>query len=381
MSFAKNGDGRWEMSLPQPYRVDAQKLAIIEQFLAELPMKRVLRTDKAGWSAYGLDHPEITIDFRTSDRSAHALLIGNLTTSKAQRYVGDPARPFVFLVDIGYVSQFTGTVSSYRVKTIFDIDLSSLSEIGLFKAGKAVVGLVLAGGAWRISKPFGAATNPVEMSEVLLSLRSLKAIAYVEEQAPNLAKLGFTPPSFSLVLRDAHGGRQTLDFGATDETGFLYMRRGSGADIVKLLASDLDFRSFEPEKLLGEAPFKESINNLRRLIIRDRGATTEFAVDSLSQPPDYSYRGRKLDEGTFISFYVKCINLVAVGHQPWTPAGEPEITLISELRDGSRKILQLYPRDAKTYFLRPNDGKVLFFTDAAQVALVRAWLKKLTQAE
>jgi hypothetical protein len=381
VSFVRNSGGQWEMRLPAPYRADAQKLAIIEKFLTELPMKRVLRTGKAGSSAYGLDNPEISVDFRTSDGSARTLLIGGLTSSKAQRYVRDPSRPYVFLVDIGYVSQFEGTVSSYRVKTIFDIDLDSLSGIGLFKAGKPVVSLVLAADAWRISQPFSAAANPVEVNKLLVNLRNLKAIAYVEEQAPNLSKLGFAPPSFSLALRDAHGGRQTLDFGATDESGFLYMRRGGGTDIVKLLASDLDFRSFEPDMLLGEAPFKESINNVRRLIVKDRGTTTEFAVDSISQPPSYTYRNRQLDEGTFITFYVKCINLVAVGYQPWTPVGEPDVTLTSDLKDGSKKILELYPRDSKTYFLRPNGGGVLFFTDAKQVDLVRSWMKKLTQAK
>jgi hypothetical protein len=69
VSFVRNDSGQWEMSLPAPYRVDAQKLAIIEQFLTELPMKRVLRTDKAGWSAYGLDNPEITVAFRRSATS------------------------------------------------------------------------------------------------------------------------------------------------------------------------------------------------------------------------------------------------------------------------------------------------------------------------
>ena len=381
VGFVRNDGGQWEMSLPAPYRVDARKLAIIEEFLTELPMRRVLRAGTTDIARYGLDNPEIMVAFRTGDRSEHTLLIGNLTSTKAQRYVQDPSRPYIFLVDIGYVSQFAGTVSSYRAKTIFDIDLASISEIGLSKAGKVVVGLALAGDVWRISRPYSAAANPVVMSELLVSLRSLKAIAYVEEQNPSLSKLGFTPPSFTLVLRDAHGGQQTLDFGATDESGFLYMRRGEGTDIVKLLASDLDFGSFQPEMLLGEAPFKESINNVRRLTIRDGGTTTEFGVDSVSQPPAYTYRGRRLDEGTFISFYVKCINLVAVGYQPWTPVGAPELTLSSELKDGSRKVLELYPRDAKTFFLRAGDGKVAFFTDAAQVQLVRRWMQKLIGAE
>lgn len=379
VSFARSGD-QWEMTSPASYAVDAQKMAIIEKFLTELPKKRVLRTE-GDPSAYGLDKPEITVSFRTSDMSAHTLLVGNLAASKAQRYVKDPARPYVFLVDIGYVSQFGGTLSAYRAKNLFDIDLAAIAEIQLSKAGRPVVALLLRDGAWRISQPFSAAVNIVEMSELLVELRDLKAISYVEEQSPNLRALGFEPPSYSLDLRDAHGMKQTLEFGTTDPSGFLYLRRGRTDDITKLLASDIDFGRYEPGRLLGEAPFRESIDNVRRLIIRDGGTTTEFTVDSVSQPPVYTYRGRPVDAGIFVSFYVKCINLVALGYQPWTPSGEPQVTLVSDLRDGSRKTLELYIRDSKTYFMRLNSGAVRFYTDANQLDLVRRWMKKLTPAE
>ncbi len=378
--FARSGE-QWEMIFPASYRVDARKLAIIEKFLTELPMKRVLRKEEADSAAYGLDSPEITVSFRTSDRSMHVLLIGSLTASKAQRYVRDPSRPYVFLVDIGYVSQFGGTVSSYRVKNIFDIDLDAIAEIELFKAGHTVVGLLRQEDSWRISKPFSAAVNIVEMGKLLVSLRNLKAISYVEEQVPDLQRLGFDPPSYSLVLRDAHGRQQTLEFGGTDQGGFLYLRRGGSNDIIKLLASDIDFHGYQPDLLLGEAPFKESIDNVRRLTILDRGTTSEFTVDSASKPPVYTYLGQQVDGSTFITFYVKCINLVAIGYQPWIPSGKPEVTLVSDLKDGSRKILELYPRDAKTYFMRPNGGDVLFFAEADQVDLVRRWMKKVTRTE
>ena len=380
VGFVKNG-GQWEMVFPASYRADAQKLAIIEEFLAELPMKRVMRKLDADTSKYGLDSPDIVVSFETSDGATHTLLVGDLTASRAQRYVRDPSRPYVFLVDIGYVSQFGGTVSSYRVKNIFDIDAGAISGIRLSKAGRTVVDLELADGVWRISRPYSAAVNVVEMTELLLKLRNLKAIAYVEEQNPSLSGLGFDPPSHSLVLRDARGGQQALEFGITDPSGFLYMRRGRGADIVKLLASDLDFHEYEPERLLGEAPLRESINNVRSLAVRDGATTFEFSVDSTSQPPLYAYRGQRVNESDFVAFYVKCINLVAVGYQPWTPAGRPEVTLISELKDGSRKTLELYPRDARTYFMRPEGGPVLFFTDAGQVQLVRRWMKKVIGAE
>jgi len=73
-----------------------------------------MRKLDADTSGYGLDDPEIVVTFETSEGSTHTLLVGDLTASKAQRYVMDPSRAYVFLVDIGYVSQFTGTVSSYR---------------------------------------------------------------------------------------------------------------------------------------------------------------------------------------------------------------------------------------------------------------------------
>jgi hypothetical protein len=374
VSFVKS-HGQWEMRYPASYRVDAAKLAIIEKFLIEMPIKRVITQEDP--SSYGLENPEITLRFKASDGSRHTLLIGNLTPSKAQRYVQDPSRSYVFLVDIGYVSQFEGSVAAYRVKDIFDVDMASLNTIRLRKGLDAVIDLVRMDGEWRISKPFSAAVNNVAMNELLVRLRGLKAIDYVEEQSPDLKKLGFEPSVYSLTLRDDQNRLQTLEFGRTEEHGYLYMRRGSGNDIIKVLASDIDFQGFEPQEILGEAPFREKIDNVQRITIDDGGATIEFIVNSAAHPPAFRYRGALVNDGDFVTFYVKCINLVAEGYDPWIPKGAPAITLTSELKDGSRKTLALFVRDAKTYYMQANGGEVRFYAAAKQVSLVRTWMKKV----
>jgi hypothetical protein len=74
---------------------------------------------------------------------------------------------------------------------------------------------------------------------------------------------------------------------------------------------------------------------------------------------------------------VKCINLVAQGYERWTPKGTPDLVLTSEPKKGSRKTLALFPRDEKSFYMQVNGGEVRFYTAAAQVALVRTWMKKL----
>jgi len=101
------------------------------------------------------------------------------------------------------------------------------------------------------------------------------------------------------------------------------MRRGMGADIVKLLASDLDFTNTSRKGFWG-SPAAESINNVRRIAIVDKGSMTEFNIDSTAQPPSYTYLGRPVDGGDFISFYIKCINLVASATSPGVRGASPK---------------------------------------------------------
>jgi hypothetical protein len=374
VSFVKK-NGAWEMSSPASYRVDTEKLSIIERFLLQMPVKRVMREGTT--SAYGLETPEITVQFAMSNGSRHTLLVGNLTESKAQRFVRDPSRPFVFIVDIGSISQFEGSLAAYRLKQIFQVDMQSLNTVRLEKGRETIIELARKDEQWRIAAPFSAAVNVVELNELLVRLRELKAVDFVEGTAPDLEKLGLAPSAYTLTLRDDRNGMQTLQFGQTEANGFLSLRPAGGSDIMKVLASDIDFAGFQPQKLLGEAPLRDTIDNVRRIIVQEEGATAEFTVDSAAQPPAYTYRGARLDGGDFVTFYVKCINLVAQGYERWAPRGTAELVLTCELKDGSRKTLALFPRDPKTFYMQVNGGEVRFYTAAEQVALVRTWMKKL----
>lgn len=370
-------DAAWTMIAPASYRVDPQKLSIIEGFLTRLPFRRVMKEGRGDEARFGLDRPEIAVRFTLSDGTNRELLIGNLTAGMTQRYARDPSRPFVFLLDIGSVSQFEGTVSSYRVKDIYDIDIAGLDRIRLRTPVALVIELTRENDEWRISSPFRAAVNNVAMNKVMVTLRGLKAVDYLPEPAPDLGKLGLAPFTLSLGLRDTNGRQQTLEFGGTDGSGFLFMRRGSGADIVRLLASDIDFHDFEPSTLIGEAPFRESIEHVRRFTIEDGGTTSVFNVDSTSQPPSYKYGDAPVNGSDFVALYVRCINLVAVGYDPRTPAGAPVMTLTSEMKDGTRKSLALYVRDRETYSMKADGGVVQFYAAADQVELIRTRLKKV----
>jgi hypothetical protein len=268
-------------------------------------------------------------------------------------------------------------VASYRIKDVFDVDIALLNTILLRKAGSVVIEVIREKGEWRILAPFNAATNNIAMNKILVSLRGLKAIDFVAEPDPDLKKLGFSPALFSLTLRDDQNRQQTLEFGRTDEHGILYMRRGKDIDIFKLLASDIDFHGYEPQEMLGEAPFREKIENIRKITIGDGGGLFVFTVDPVAYPPEYRYGDRSVNDGDFVSFYVRCINLVAVGYDPWIPNGAPAMTLVSEHKDGTRKSLALYVRNEKTYYMRANGGEVQFYVSADQVALVRERMKKV----
>lgn len=378
--FSKSG-GQWQIDYPAVYQVDQEKLSIIEKFLKDLPINRVIKQDEVDASAYGIDNPEITVTFKLNRGKEYTLLICNLTTDKAQRYVKDSSRPDIYIVDIGYISQFEGSVPSFRIKDIFTIDKKTINGVRLSDDKNTIVELNQADGQWRISQPFEAACNNVFVTEQLVGLRNLKAVDYVQDTAPDLKKFGLDPVMYTLTLTDASGNQEVMEFGNDDGGGLLYMRLGAKGDIIKVFADDAGLDGFDPIKLLGEVPLQENIDNVNSITILDAGEKYEFGVNSISIPPSYTYGGKLVNEGDFITFYVKCIGIAATGYEPWKPDGTPEITFIFQKKTGTETKLELYKRDDKTYYMSVDQDDARFYTSTEQIDLVRKWLDRVVNGQ
>ena len=356
-------EDEWILTEPGVYRVNQQKVSIMEKFLLDLPVNRILDTDLP---EYGLSKPAIIVEFSTAKGISKKITIGNLTPSKAQIYLKDIESGKVIIVDTGAVAQFDGSLNAYRGKEIFSINKDQISEITYLQNGDKVLTIKNFGPQnWQLTYPFSAPARIVEISEMIVKMRKWSAAGYPENISADYQEYGLDNPANTLLITDSNGKSQKMDFG-NSENGMIYVRTGSQEDIAKLFSVDIDFSLLTVEKLLFVAPLQSTIDNVSKIQIKTGSKTSAFTLDHSLTPIKVNASGREANYEDFVSLFVSYISLSADGFDDNNQPGEKYLSLITTKLDGSEISVNLLGRDESSYFI-DFSGSTRYFINKDKV--------------
>lgn len=365
-SFHKENE-EWRISGQENRRADQNRLQMMESILRDLQVTRVLTEELP---EYGLQSPAIEIEFSTGNGKAYHLTVGNQTVSRAQVYAsaGDQ---WIFLLDLGYLSPFDASAIAYRDKEIFTIDRNHIQGIAYQREGEPIIDLRKIDGQWQMVAPYQAGAREIEIQEFLVQLRDLKAVDQIDESV-SLKELGMLPPEETLILTDASGKEQILEFGANAEP-YRTMRRSLEGDLYTIYEMDLNLSKMTPDQLLFESPFKTSIDLVKKMEISFEDQNYVFTVNTDSD--EYIKNGELISRGDMVSIFMKYITILADGYEPFVPNGEPAGRLATTYTDGHVVEVLLYPREAGGYGMS-MDGDTRFYLEAERVEKLLLWAKK-----
>jgi len=368
-TFAK-ADGRWGLTQPGIYRVNQQKATVMEGYLLDLPVNRALPEERA---EYGFAQPYAQISFVTSANQRQSVLVGNQTPSRSQVYLKDVTTGKIYVADLGVVSQFDGSLTAYRDKAVFSIDMAKLASLTYYKDGvKQLEVDRLSPQEWHMRYPYVAPARFIELNELAVGLRKWEAVGYPDEKTLNLAALGLDHPSESLEVSDASGRTQRLDFGIR-EGGSVYVRTGGPEDVVELFAVDVDFSGLTPTAVLFVAPLRTSVDRVAALDLEYGGQTVHLKVEQAAgQATSVTANGTPIPYDAFVSFFVSYIGLSAEGYNPAGRPGPEVMRLTTTFVDGASKTVRLLARDDTSLYME-LDGKTEFYLsrEAAQQMIAR----------
>ena len=374
-TFSKDNDV-WELTEPGNYRVNQQKMTVMEKFLLDMPINRILDSDLP---EYGLTKPAVIIEFTTLKNIHKKLYIGNITPSKAQIYLKDDQSGRVFIVDAGSTTQFDGSLNAYRGKEIFSIDQNSISEVSYIKNGKKILTFKNFGPQnWQLTYPIAAPARKVEISEIIVKMRKWSAAGYPESGGINYADMGLKDPVDVLELTDSAGNSQRLEFGKT-ENAMIFVRTGSQEDIARLFSVDIDFSQFTVEKLVFVAPLQDTIQNIAELSITTAGQSYSFALDHTTDPIKIKLVDKQVPYEDFITFFVKFTNLSADGYDEVSTPGSVFLNLTTTSIDGSKKVLIIKERDEKSYYMEIT-GKTTYYVNKEEIDQLLYRLEAVTKS-
>jgi len=367
--FVKEED-TWKLKEPGNYNVNQLKLQLLESALLDMKINRILDQELPD---YGLQQPRIVVEFSTKKNIHKTLLVGNFTPSRSQVYIKDADTGKVFVSDIGTTVQFDGSLAAYRGKEVFSINKDQVIELTYLKDGVKTLTIEYLGPQnWQITYPITAPARYLEISELIVKLRKWTAAGYPDITSGDYEQYGLNAPANTLVLIDASGKSQTIEFGNTTG-GLIYARTGSKEDVLQLFNIDVDFSLFDVEKLLFVLPLQSKIDNVSEITIESSGKSSTFKLDHSKSPVAITLSGVQIQYEDFVSLFVDYVGLSADGFDNETKPGSSFLTLSTIYLDGSKSSLNLLERSSDSYFIDSIKYKE-FYIDKQQVdELMNTW--------
>lgn len=354
-------DGEWLVMTESRYRANPEKLQLLLSNLSLLPVSRVL---EGSLPEYGLEQPVAQVVFTTSTGAENRFSVGAQTASRSGVYIRDDKTGTVMITSTGVVSQLDGSLSAYRAKDVLKIKATSIRHIQYFVDSQPVVTAVNSNFKdWALTFPFAAPARTIPLNELVTGMRSWSVAGYPE--GGETPEMGLQGPAHTLVLTDADGNTQRLEFGASDGVT-TYVRIGEGDEIVKLYTVDLDFSALTPDGLLFIAPLKTAVDETSSVTIQYQNRQAVFQLNHGASPPAVTYNGQPVSYNDFISVFSKYVGLNADGREVSGQPGEAVFTFTTLLTDGTQRTLSLAMRDEASYYML-LDGKAEYYMEADKV--------------
>ena len=342
--------GGWVVMEGGTYRTNPEKINLLLACLQEFAIDRMLPEEK---SDYGFDTPQAKVQVTTSAGKEYAFTVGAEAIKGVSVYIKSGQE--IMLTSSGMVSQLTGSLAAYRAKDVLQVDAGTIRSIDYYINDKKALSVTNTDYQnWTIRYPFAAPARKIVLNELVSRLRSLVIAGYVD--TGNIPKeTGLDKATGRMVLKDASGTEQTLEFGAIDGT-VQYVRIGGKDDIVQLYSADLDFSGLTPEGVMYIAPLNIGTAQVSSLSIQADGVTDTITLEHNAGNVKAYLNGAALSETDFTSIYYKYIALNADNFEKeHTLQGECAAICTTTLLDGDTVKLSLYRRDEETLYLYVND--------------------------
>jgi hypothetical protein len=356
------------------YRANADKMKLLIASLSDLPVQRVLESEK---DIYGLSKPAALVSVKTSAGRGYEYTFGGSGVDVNTVYVKNNAGS-VILTDASALLQITGNLAAYRDKKIFFVDLLNLAGLEYARSGLPVVNCRREGPTrWYLDYPYKAPARHIELTEFVAAMTGWMVAGY-PETAVDYGALGLDPPLETLILTDMEGKKQTLTFGRAEGLG-RYVQLGNRHDVVLLYAADTDLSVLSPETLLFIAPLRAQMDEVSGFSVERGDARWGFAYDSATGFASWDYGALSGDE--FVGVFYKFISMVADGRDTRRTSagvGEAASVLHLNLRNGGTVRLELLPRNEDTYFMRIDGADTPYYINAKRLLSLLDRISELT---
>lgn len=223
-------NGAWEILQPIQTLADQHALVSIVEAIGGGRIESTEPGTPDRLKVYGLDPPEVSLEFKLQNGSQHTLKIGNKDFTNTYVYSVIDGAKDVALLPLALRTQTDLSVDYLRDHDVLHVDVGNLTSLALKNpSGEVEIKKEKAG--WTFSKPVsGKLADDSDVTSVLNTVASAKMTAIVSESAGNLGKYGLAPPAITFTATDDTGKSATLLVGKREGTD--YFAKDSSRPII-----------------------------------------------------------------------------------------------------------------------------------------------------
>ncbi|HEV3482687.1 MAG TPA: DUF4340 domain-containing protein [Candidatus Acidoferrales bacterium] len=231
----KSGD-TW--NIVQPIETQADQ-PTVDGIADQLASARVSETEPGSpdrRKVYGLDPPQVSLEFQLRNGSKHTILIGSKDFSGDSAYTVIDGAQNVSLLPQLLATSAGKSVEDLRDRNILHIDAAGVSSFDLANPSGQLAASKK-NDQWHFTKPGASLADPDATDGLLQAVANAKMASIVEEKPEHLDRYGLQKPAITFSAKEGKGSPATLIVGKKSGSG--YYARDASRPTVFTITNDV----------------------------------------------------------------------------------------------------------------------------------------------
>lgn len=289
----KSGD-TWNIVQPIETQADQPTVDGIADQLAGAFVSQTEPGSADRRKVYGLDPPQVSLEFQLRNGSKHTILIGTKDFSSDSAYtIIDGAQNVSLLPD--FLATSAGkSVEDLRDRNILHIDAGEVSSFNLSNPSGQLEAS-RKNDLWHFTKPEATLADPDATDSLLQSVANGKMASIVEEKPEHLDRYGLQKPAITFTTTAGKGSPATLFVGK--KTGSAYYARDASRPTIFTISNDVyskltqKFAQLRDKKVVDVAA-----SDMQQIRITDAAGSLEVSRKK-DNPEEWSFQAPEQQKG------------------------------------------------------------------------------------
>ncbi len=231
----KSGD-TWKILQPTETQADQPTVDGIADQLASARVSETEPGTPDRRKVYGLDPPQVSLEFQLRNGSKHSVLIGSKDFAGDSAYTIVDGAQNVSLLPESLATSAGKSIEDLRDRNVLHIDAPDVSSFDLMNPSGQLAASKK-NDQWHFTKPAPTLADPDAMDSLLQSVANAKMASIVEEKPEHLDRYGLEKPLLTFTATAGKGSPSTLLIGK--KTGSAYYARDASRPTIFTIGDDV----------------------------------------------------------------------------------------------------------------------------------------------